>query len=119
MGSAGGLSERAAGRLCAAHPVLRRLAARPRLTAALSGVTAAVVGVILNLSLWFALHVLFARVGRLDIGPLALPWPDLASLDPTALALTALAAALAFGARWSMVPVLTLCAAVALGLNLL
>ncbi|WP_428928727.1 chromate efflux transporter [Marinibacterium sp. SX1] len=102
-----------------AGPFLDRLAARPRLTAALSGVTAAVVGVILNLSLWFALHVLFARVGRLDIGPLALPWPDLASLDPTALALTALAAALAFGARWSMVPVLTLCAAVALGLNLL
>ena len=102
-----------------AGPFLDRLAARPRLTAALSGVTAAVVGVILNLSVWFALHVLFARVGTWSAGPVSLPAPDLASLDPTALGLTALAAGLLFGLGWGMVRVLALCAAVALGLNLL
>ncbi len=43
-------------------PYVDRLSANPRLAGALAGVTAAVVGVILNLSLWFALHVLFGRV---------------------------------------------------------
>ncbi len=45
-------------------------------------------GVILNLALWFALHILFARVSRLEAGPLSLPVPDPSSLDPGALALT-------------------------------
>ena len=46
---------------------------------------AAVVGVILNLSIWFALHVLFAELGRLSTGPLMLPVPRWESLDPAAL----------------------------------
>ena len=45
-------------------PYVERLSANPRLAGALAGVTAAVVGVILNLSLWFALHVLFGNVDR-------------------------------------------------------
>ena len=101
-----------------AGPFLDRLAARPRLTAALSGVTAAVVGVIANLSLWFALHVLFRDVGQARFGPVSLPWPAWSSLDPAALALTVLAALLVFGLRLGMVPVLALCAAFALCLNL-
>ena len=82
-----------------AAPHLDRLATRPRLSAALSGVTAAVAGVILNLSLWFALHVLFGRVTTRDLGPVSLPWPELATLDPVALGLVALAAALMLWAR--------------------
>jgi len=78
----------------AGAPWIDRLERQPRLAAILAAITAAVVGVILNLSLWFALHVLFARVGALDLGPLHLPMPDLTSFDPRA-ALIALAAALA------------------------
>lgn len=102
-----------------AGPFLDRLAARPRLTGALSGVTAAVVGVILNLSVWFALHVLFTRVGTVAIGPFSLPSPDPASLDPAALGLTILAGLLMLWRRWGMVPTLALCAAVALDIGLL
>jgi chromate transporter len=41
------------------------------------------VGVIANLSLWFALHVLFASVPEVTLGPLHLTWPDLASCAPS------------------------------------
>ncbi|MHA6261743.1 chromate efflux transporter [Arenibacterium sp. CAU 1754] len=74
-----------------AGPYLERIAARPRLSGALNAITAAVVGVILNLSVWFALHVLFARVDVLHRGPLAIAMPDWASLNLWALALTVLA----------------------------
>jgi len=69
------------------------------LRGALAGITAAVVGVIANLSLWFALHVVFARVGTLAWGPIHLPWPELASLElrAAAIAAAAIVAALRFG----------------------
>jgi chromate transporter len=60
-------------------------------SAALAAITAAVVGVILNLAIWFALHVIFAKVNTRDIGPLHLQVPDAATLDPIALAIAALA----------------------------
>ncbi|MFP4406747.1 chromate transporter, partial [Rhodosalinus sp.] len=74
----------------AGAPYVEALAARPRLQGALKGITAAVVGVILNLALWFALHVLFARMGE---GPamLAAPVPVWSSLQPVEAALVALA----------------------------
>jgi chromate transporter len=75
-------------------PYIERLSANPRLSGALAAVTAAVVGVILNLSLWFALHVLFDSVTAVRHGPLQLWMPDLASLDIEALLLAALAALL-------------------------
>jgi chromate transporter len=68
-------------------PYIDALAHRPRLRGALASVTAAVVGVILNLSLWFALHILFASVTLTRFGPL----PDFASFQWQAAALTALA----------------------------
>ena len=74
-------------------PYVERLSANPRLAGALAGVTAAVVGVILNLSLWFALHVLFGSVTAVWHGPLRLWTPELASLNVEALLLSALAAA--------------------------
>lgn len=67
-----------------AAPYLERLTSAPRLAGALAGIMAAVVGVIASLSAWFALHVLFATVGRASLGPLALPLPELSSLSPLA-----------------------------------
>jgi chromate transporter len=57
------------------------------LSGALAGVTAAVVGIIANLGVWFALHVLFAEVGELALGWATLPWPRAASIDLAALAI--------------------------------
>lgn len=80
-----------------AAPWIETITGQPRLRGALAAITAAVVGVILNLSLWFALHIFFTRQGEVAAGPLRLPAPDLASLDPAALALALLAgAAVAF-----------------------
>ena len=95
-------------------PYIERLTNAPRLASALRTVTAAVVGVIANLSLWFALHVLFARVDEVHAGPMRLFVPDLASLDPVALVLSALALVLIFALRWSIVATLGLCGAIAL-----
>jgi chromate transporter len=63
-------------------PYLARITAQPRLGGALAAITAAVVGVIANLSLWFAAHVVFATVTPLQFGPLHLSLPDLATLRP-------------------------------------
>ena len=95
-------------------PYIERLTHAPRLASALRTVTAAVVGVIANLSLWFALHVLFARVDERHIGPLRLFVPDAASLDVVALALSCLALVLIFALRWSIVATLAVCGAAAL-----
>ena len=80
-------------------PHVERLRGRPGLQAALAGVTAAVVGVIANLSVWFALNVLFAEGARAEAGPVSVYLPDPASLDLEALALAALAALALFVLR--------------------
>jgi chromate transporter len=95
-------------------PYVERLTHAPRLASALRTVTAAVVGVIANLSVWFALHVVFARIDERHIGPLRLFVPDAASLDVVALALSCLALVLIFALRWSIVATLALCGAAAL-----
>ena len=64
------------------------------LAVALSAVTAAVVGVIANLAVWFALHVLFAEVGKVSVGPFSLPVPAFSTFDPAA-AIIAIAAGVA------------------------
>ncbi len=80
----------------AGAPFVERLRRDPRVSGALTGVTAAVVGVIGWVGLWFALHVMFAGVGETHVGPIRLVSIDLATLVPAALALTGLAAVLAF-----------------------
>jgi chromate transporter len=99
-------------------PWIERLEHARRLKGGLATLTAAIVGVIANLSLWFALHVLFARVNTLALGPARLQVPELSSLDWRALILAAVAALLVFRARWNVIKVLALTAAggVALGL---
>ncbi|WP_375172882.1 chromate efflux transporter [Pseudooceanicola sp.] len=68
-------------------PHVDRLLSNPRLSGALSAITAAVVGVILNLSIWFSLHVLFPEIDA----PAGLP-RSLGPLSPLAAILTATAA---------------------------
>jgi chromate transporter len=100
-------------------PYVERLSKSPRLAGALAAVTAAVVGVILNLSLWFALHVIFGSVTATWYGPLQIWTPELASLNVEALALACLAAVLLFGVRLGIATTLSLSAAAALSWSLL
>ncbi|MDP3968380.1 MAG: chromate efflux transporter [Nocardioides sp.] len=91
-------------------PYVERLRGNRRLTAALVGITAAVVGVIASLALYFALHTLFADTGRWTWGPFDVEHPRLGSLRWASLALTALACALVFWRRWSILRTLGVCA---------
>ena len=83
----------------AAAPYVERLAAQPRLSAALKAITATVTGVILNLMVWFTLHVLFQDISLLQSGLLAMPWPNWSTLNTSALLLTLLAPLVAYGLR--------------------
>ena len=76
----------------AGAPFIEQLRSNPRLSGALAAITAAVVGVILNLTLWFALHVLFARVEEAQAGPLRWYAFDPAALDWRAATLALVAA---------------------------
>lgn len=98
----------------AGAPYIERLNAEPRLKAALAAVTAAVVGVILNLTVWFALHVLFARVAERVAGPLRLHVPDLASISLPALLLSGVAIVLLFALHRGVLTTLAVCGALAL-----
>lgn len=89
-------------------PHVERLRANRAFAGALAAITAAVVGVIADLALWFALHVVFGPVGRLEIGPIALPWPALAGFDPAAAAIAGLAGIALVRLRLGLLPVLGL-----------
>jgi len=95
-------------------PYVERLRASRALGAALSAVTAAVVGVILNLAVWFGLHALFGTVARAEVAGISLPAVRLSNLDPIVLAI-AVAGFLGMWKRgWGMVPVILGSAAVGL-----
>ncbi len=81
---------------------------------ALSAVGAAIVGVILNLAVWFALSTWFTQVDTRTWGPVSLPVPDLASVDWAALGLTTVALVLTFRLRVSTPRVLIACAVLGL-----
>ena len=94
----------------AGAPYIEAIGKRPRLSGALAAITAAVVGVIFNLSLWFGLHVLFGKVERMD--GWFRPWlPDWAGLDWAALALSILAAVALLRMHLGILRTLALCAA--------
>jgi chromate transporter len=86
---------------------------------ALAGVTAAVTGVVLNLALWFGLHVLFGEVGAMKAAGLSFPWPVLASVDGKALALFALSLIALFRFRLGILTVIFGAALLGLGVLLL
>lgn len=87
-------------------PWMERLEHANRLKGGLAAVTAAVVGVIANLSVWFALHVLFSRVLEQSIGRLILTLPDMSSFDWRAAVLALTATILIFRLKWNIMPVL-------------
>lgn len=103
----------------AGAPWIARITADPRLAGALSAIMAAVVGVIANLSLWFAAHVFFAEVGRADLGPLRLIAPAPESFRPDLAALALLAGWLLLRRHWPLLRVLLLCALGGLALHLI
>ena len=98
-------------------PWIERLNAEPRLKSALAAITAAVVGVVLNLTVWFALHVLFANVEDRAVGPLLLHVPQLSSVRWEALLLSALAFVLLFALHRGIAATLGICGALALALH--
>jgi chromate transporter len=99
-------------------PFVERIRTVAWLSRALTAVTAAVVGTILNLSAWFALNALFSDVGTLEWGPLSMPLPDIASFDPPVLVLAALAALLLFRLKRGVAEIVVVCGLAGLGLHL-
>lgn len=99
-------------------PWIDRLGNAVRLKGGLAAVTAAVVGVIANLTVWFMLHVLFTVVGETHVGPLRLYTPDGLSFDWRAALIAATACLLVFKAKWSVISVLAICAGGGLALGL-
>ena len=93
-------------------PWIERLENAKWLKGGLAVLTAAVVGVIANLTAWFALHVLFATVNESQIGPVRLYIPEWSSFSWQAAVLAMLAAVLIFRLGWNVIRVL---AAVGLG----
>jgi chromate transporter len=91
-------------------PYVERLRHNRTVADALSGVTAAVVGVIANLALYFALHTLFDEVEQKTWGPLQVAVPDLASLRPVAVVIAVVAAVLLFRLNWPVLRTLGVCA---------
>ena len=91
-------------------PYIDWLGSKARLSAGLAAISAAVVGVIGNLSVWFALHVLFAVVHESRVGVLHLWWPDLASVDWRVVLLAAVAAVLLLALKRGVVLTLAVCA---------
>jgi chromate transporter len=95
----------------AGAPFVETLRGNRALSAALAAITAAVVGVILNLAVWFALHVLFAEVREVQALGLALDVPVPGSVDLPALVLTLAALVAVFRFKVGMIPVLAACSA--------
>ena len=92
-------------------PYIETVRGNKALGAALSAITAAVVGVILNLAVWFALHAMFGEVREVALGPLRLSLPVLTSLDPWAALLAAGAMVAMFRFHVGMLTTLAGCAA--------
>ena len=100
-------------------PWMERLERTRWLKGALSAVTAAIVGVIASLALWFALQVVFKQLIRVSFGPASLELPVLSSLNWQAAVLALLAAVLIFRFKWSVLKMLPVAALGGLALSAL
>src|SRR5215210_4624820 len=99
-------------------PYMERLRGNRSLSAALAGISAAVVGVIANLGVYFAFHTLFSTRCAWTGGPLALELPDLTTPRLVPLAIAVLAAVLLFRVKWSVLRTLGVCAVLGLAAGL-
>jgi chromate transporter len=100
-------------------PFVEQLRANRRLSGALNAITAAVVGVILNLTLWFVLHVLFADVQEMRAGPLRWYAFDPLAIDLKAAGLALVAAVLAFRFHRGLLQMVAIMAALGIAVRLL
>jgi chromate transporter len=95
-------------------PYVERLRGNHAITAALTGVTAAVVGVIANLAVYFAMHTIFGATTTTAWGPVVVTVPDPATVRPVQLVIAILATVLIFRGKWSVLRTLGVCAAAGL-----
>ena len=98
-------------------PYIERLRGNKPLSGALSAITAAVVGVILNLAIWFAIHTLFHVTRPLNGFSLHVDAPVFGSVDPWTLLLTLAAAVTIFRFKVGMIPTLAACCAAGVALQ--
>jgi chromate transporter len=96
-------------------PYVEALIGNVSLNAALSAITASVVGAILNLTMWFALHMIFLRVDEWHVSGLTLAVPALATIDWPALVLASGAIIAMFRFKAGMLPTLAVCALLGAG----
>jgi chromate transporter len=99
-------------------PFMETLRNNKALSAALSAITAAVVGVILNLAVWFALHVLFSELHEVQALGMVIDVPVLSSINLPSLILTLAAAVAVFWLKVGMLPVLAGCSIAGLAYGL-
>ena len=99
-------------------PFAERLRSNRALSGALTAISAAVVGVILNLALWFALHALFGSVREYRFAGAIVDVPDWATVNIWAALLAAAAVVAAFRFKAGVLPLLGACAATGVGLKL-
>lgn len=102
----------------AGAPYVEMLRGNKALSGALAAITAAVVGVILNLAVWFAQHVLFREQGTFSTFGLQIDYPLPASADPYAIGLALLAGIMMFMLRAGLVRTLVVCSAAGIALKL-
>lgn len=99
-------------------PFIERMRGNAALAGALSAITAAVVGVVLNLALWFAIHAVFRRTVPFVAGPVSFDLPVLASIDPWTAGLTLAAIVAVFRLKLGVFPVLAAAALAGIALRL-
>lgn len=100
-------------------PYVERLRGNEAISAALTGIMAAVVGVIANLAIFFAVHTLFREVHSVSWGPVHLLVADPGTGKPLSFAVALFAAFLLFRRKWSVLRTLGICALIGLGVGFL
>jgi chromate transporter len=100
-------------------PFIEKLRDNKALNAALSAITAAVVGVVLNLAVWFAIHTVFRETVPIRAFPFSFDVPNFGSIDPWALALSVAAAVAIFRFKVGTISTLVACCSAGIVLYLL
>jgi chromate transporter len=95
-------------------PHIERLRSNAALSGALAAITAAVVGVILNLAIWFGLHVIFREIGVFTAGPVRIASPGWSSVNWMAVALSLLAVVCLFQLKLGVLRTLAICGGIGL-----
>ncbi len=90
-------------------PYVEMIHSHKALSGALAAISAAVTGVILNLAIWFGLHVLFSQVDTVSIGPVEMAFPAISTINWAASALAFLSALLIFRFKLGTLAVLLVC----------